>query len=687
MTDSSARTDLTADSSDMSPGTGPEGQSDPRRQAAAAYARALEHLRSVQQPKGALAGEVVWNPMLVCQYVVLCEILGRPVAPERARHIRRSLELQVRPDGGWGMHPDSASWLFHTTLAYVALRLLGAPADDPLAAGALRWIRAHGGVVAIPTWGRVWLAMLGMYPWASVQPILPEMWLLPDATPVHPRRLYNHMRLIYLGLSYVYGVRLQARPSARLTAIRDELYPEGYARVRFAEHRDEIAATDVYEAPGAGLRAAFAGMRALERFTPGLLRRRALARALEHIHFEFRSTDYVCLSPVNGLLFTLALHHSDPDHPELPRALQGLEYWVWEDDAEGMRICGARSDIWDTSFLLQALSEGPALPTARAIARDAANWLPRAQIHGDIPGGAEHYREPADGGWGFADERHPWPVSDCTAEALEALLSVQEHLSEGPGLPLERQRAAIRFVLRRQNEDGGFGSYEPRRGSMVLRHFNPAEIYGNCMLEYSYSECTASCVRGLAYVRARLGAAMGATLATEVDAAIRRGAEFMLQAQHPNGGWAGFWGVNFTYGTFFVVPALLASGTSPDHPAIRRAVQWLLGAQRPDGGWGESFEGVVQDRDIQLPPGEPSLVVQTAWAVLTLQATGPGDAGTQRAIDRGVAYLVARQSETGAWPSERATGVFFNTAVLDYLLYRQVFPTWALARHLGRTPA
>ena len=655
-----------------------------RERAAAAHARALEHLRGVQQPKGALAGEVVWNPMLVCQYVILCHIVGQPIAPERQRRIRRSLELQVRADGGWGMHPDSASWLFHTTLAYVCLRLLGAPADDPLAAGALRWIRGHGGVLAIPTWGRVWLAMLGMYPWSSVQPILPEMWLLPDATPVHPRRLYNHMRLIYLGLSYAYGVRLQAAPAPILGQIRDELYPEGYARVPFAAHRDEIAATDLFEAPGAGLRAAFAGMRALERFTPGLLRRRALARALEHIHFEFRSTDYVCLSPVNGLLFTLALFHSDPRHPELPRALRGLEYWVWEDEAEGMRICGARSDIWDTSFLLQALAEGPALPTARAIARDAAAWLPRAQIHGDIPGGAEHYREPADGGWGFADERHPWPVSDCTAEALEALLKVAGHLTEGPALSLDRQRAAIRFILRRQNDDGGFGSYEPRRGSMVLRHFNPAEIYGNCMLEYSYTECTASCVRGLAFARAHLGGGLGGALAAEVDAAVKRGAEFLLKAQHSNGGWAGFWGINFTYGTFFAVPALLAAGLSVHHPAIVRAVQWLLASQRGDGGWGESFEGVVQDRDIPLPPHEPSLAVQTAWAVLALLATRPEDPRALRAIDRGVAYLIARQAETGAWPPERASGVFFNTAVLDYLLYRQVFPTWALARYLGR---
>ena len=239
-------------------------------------------------------------------------------------------------------------------------------------------------------------------------------------------------------------------------------------------------------------------------------------------------------------------------------------------------------------------------------------------------------------------------------------------------------------MLRRQNEDGGFGSYEPRRGSLVLRHFNPAEIYGNCMLEYSYTECTASCVRGLAFARKHIGPALGEALGAQVDAAVRRGAEFLLAKQHKNGAWAGFWGINFTYGTFFAIPALLASGLSPHHPAIGRAVQWLLGAQRVDGGWGESFQGVVEDRDIALPPEEPSLVVQTAWAVLALMATGADDARVRRAVDRGVAYLLQRQGASGSWPEERATGVFFNTAVLDYRLYRQVFPTWALARYLGR---
>ena len=109
-------------------------------------------------------------------------------------------------------------------------------------------------------------------------------------------------------------------------------------------------------------------------------------------------------------------------------------------------------------------------------------------------------------------------------------------------------------------------------------------------------------------------------------------------------------------------------------------MRWLLTHQRPDGGWGESFEGMLDGSDVPLPEGEPSLVVQTAWALLALMELAPGE---RAAIDRGVAYLVERQRD-GTWPRERATGCFFNTAVLDYDLYRHTFPTWALARYLSR---
>lgn len=652
-----------------------------RDDVARAYAQAVTHLRDQQLDNGAFAGECVWNPMLVCQYVIVCHVTGREIPDARRRRVRLSLEQQVLPDGGWGMHVDSDAYLFHTTLAYVTLRLVGHGPDDPLVAGAARWIERHGGVYALPSWGRTWLAILGLYPWDAIQPILPELWLLPEASPMHPRRLYCHMRLIYLGMSYLYGARFVAPPSDVVEAIRSELYPEGYDPGRFEAHRHEIAKTDLFEAPNLGLRAAFGALRALERVSGPSLRDRALAAAMERIKFEFRSTGWVCLSPVNGQLFCLALFASDPQHPDLDAAMAGIEYWFWEDDDEGLRIAGARSDIWDTSFVLQALAEGPDLDEVHSIVARASTWLPTAQIQEEIVDGARHDRSPAYGGWGFANEHHPWPVSDCTAEALEALMRVEKAglAPDSARLHLGRKLAALEFILLRQNDDGGFGSYEPRRGSMLLRHFNPAEIYGNCMVEYSYTECTASCVRGLAWAARELGSDVPPDSARRIQDAVTRGVEFLLREQHTTGGWLGFWGINLTYGTFFAVSGLLAAGTAPTHPAIGRACRYLIKIQRPDGGWGESYRGMLEDAPVPLPPDEPSLVVQTAWAVLTLLAAAPHE---RDAIDRGIGFIVGHQTDEGGWPPEKATGVFFNTAVLDYRLYKLQFPLWALARYL-----
>ena len=237
---------------------------------AQAYAKALQALAARQQDNGAFAGEVIWNPMLVCQYVFVCHVIGHEIPQARRRLIRRSLEVQEYPGGGWGMlpvvhtgHPttprrfEGQAWLFHTTLGYVALRLLGVDADDPMCTRARAFIARQGGVFEIPTWGRIWLALLGLYPWTGSQPIMPELWLLPESAPMHPRRLYCHMRLTYLGLSYLYGCKLVAPDSPLLSAIRSELYPRGYDEDEFQRYTERVAATDLYEDPAPALKKIF----------------------------------------------------------------------------------------------------------------------------------------------------------------------------------------------------------------------------------------------------------------------------------------------------------------------------------------------------------------------------------------------------------------------------------------------
>src|SRR6185436_3494038 len=126
-------------------------------------------------------------------------------------------------------------------------------------------LRAHGGVKHIPSWGKFWLAMLNLYGWEGVNPIQPELWILPEWAPVHPRRMYNHTRLIYLGIGYLYGRRFTGKVTPIIEALRGELYEEPYESIDFAAHRHELAPTDVYVPPSTVLRAAYDALYAYEK--------------------------------------------------------------------------------------------------------------------------------------------------------------------------------------------------------------------------------------------------------------------------------------------------------------------------------------------------------------------------------------------------------------------------------------
>src|SRR5215475_7515387 len=230
-------------------------------------ARATDRLRALQRADGSFEGEVVWCPMILAQYVILRAFLRRPVAtPEAARMIRH-FEITRRPEGGWGLHAEAPSYVFVSTLAYVALRLLGVPADAPLTSQARRWLHAlPSGVLGIPSWGKFWLAMAGLYDYAGMNPCPPELFLLPARFPVHPDHLYCHTRYIYLAISFLYGARFRGELGPITAELRRELYRESYDAIEFAAYRHNIARTDLYVAPSRALRMAWNAMAAFERF-------------------------------------------------------------------------------------------------------------------------------------------------------------------------------------------------------------------------------------------------------------------------------------------------------------------------------------------------------------------------------------------------------------------------------------
>ena len=100
------------------------------------------------------------------------------------------------------------------------LRLLGVPAEDPQLQRARAWFLPHGGPLSSGSWGKFILAMLGLYEYRGLVPVPPELWLLPEALPLHPSKLWCHCRMVYLPMSWLYGRRVRATETPVLAAIR-----------------------------------------------------------------------------------------------------------------------------------------------------------------------------------------------------------------------------------------------------------------------------------------------------------------------------------------------------------------------------------------------------------------------------------------------------------------------------------
>jgi lanosterol synthase len=479
-----------------------------------------------------------------------------------------------------------------------------------------------------------------------------------------------------MGMATLYAERFQMPATGLTLALRDELYPEGYASVDFGSARHLLRPGDLFAPPTRILKLSYEALRAVDRVRTRASRAGVLDEFRRAIRWELSVSSHTSISPVSGVLNILALWFEDPRDPDVVKAIERFDCWIWEDDRDGLRVTGARSAIWDTGFALSALAAAaPHVDVEAAMVR-ASEFLRTQQIRKTFPDYAAKYRADPRGGYPFSFVWHGWPVSDCTAEAILGRLDVT-----GEGAPSDEDVAlAAGFILRSQGPDGGFGSYEAPRVPFSIEWLNPAEMFGDSMTEAGYVECTASCIAALA----RIAEARPHLLARDdlscIPDAITRGAASIRRQQYPEGSWPGAWAIQLVYGTWFGVRGLLAAGASPTDPAIRKACAWLKAQQRPDGGWGERPSHDART----YTPHDDGHVVQTAWALMMLcEAQDPDFAAAERAA----AFLARTQLGSGEWPKQDPVGIFFRTAALDYELYRSYFPVWALAEFESRRKA
>ncbi len=72
--------------------------------------------------------------------IIVYHVTGSKFEEGRAEAMLHYMRVHQQVDGGWGSHIEGASTMFGTVLNYVAMRLLGVPADDEVVVKARNFI-------------------------------------------------------------------------------------------------------------------------------------------------------------------------------------------------------------------------------------------------------------------------------------------------------------------------------------------------------------------------------------------------------------------------------------------------------------------------------------------------------------------------------------------------------------------
>jgi lanosterol synthase len=644
--------------------------------------RATDALLSGQLENGLWEGEFRWNGIATAQAAIVRCVTDQTLGEPETSAIITFFEGQQGADGGWPFNPDGPSSTYLTVMTYVALRLLGASPDRPSLCKARALLgKPQHAAAEIPTFGKIWLAVLGLYRYEDIYPALPEMVMMPRWVPLHPWRLNNFTRQMLLAVAYCTAVRLTLPLGPLGEEIGREIFGAGDPRRgRPGQYRSRVSVGDLRRPPGPAARLARFATVQLDRLLGSApfkrLRRRAVERCWDAMRAEWCFGGLVGPSPViTGLWLLVAFSREGPSR-FVADCLEGLEHWRWPDETGGLRYVGIRSSAWDTAFAVQALAEydlrGEAEATAMARAVDGlAKLQERDACTGHI---IALGRDPILGGWGFGAPTHRWPASDTTAEALCALMDAEPLRPSVAASDWEQRLAdGIDFILSRQDSNGGFSAWERRRGSLWLESLNTTEMFADCMIDQPCVECTGSALKALG--RYRTHRDHGRTV---VDQAIAAAYRYLAQQQRADGSFPSRWGIDGTYSAFFVSEGLTAVGRDLRDPVLSRLVDWLLAGQRADGGWSEAHPD-----DPKPSPDSPSRAEMTAWALLALLQLLPADA---EPVQKAVACLIRLQQSTGAWPATGTNGTFFSSGAIDYPLYRIYFPLWALCRYRRKMP-
>ncbi|RDD36321.1 Lanosterol synthase [Trichoplax sp. H2] len=643
---------------------------------------AMEFYKKLQTEDGHWSGDYGGPLFLMSGLIIVCHITQSGLTEYQKKEMIRYLKNVENTDtGGWGLHTAGPATVFGTATNYVAMRLLGADKDDPVMTRARRFLHSQGGAVGIPSWGKFWLSVLNVYEWDGMHSLLPEMWIMPQWMPAHPSTIWCHCRQVYLPMAYCYGIRFKAKEDDLIKALRKELYVQPYEKIDWPAQRNNIAAVDIYTPHSFLLDTAYVFIDFYESCHNSWIRKKALDELLDHVKADDRFTDCISIGPISKVINMLVRWIVDgPESDVFKRHVDRIPDYLWI-GRDGMKMQGTNgSQLWDCAFAVQAFAEAGAanLPSMKSCMQKAYEFLKVTQIPDNPPEYKKYYRQMNKGAFPFSTRECGWIVADCTAEGLKAVLAIHESCDfVKDRISEEKLYHSVDVLLDMRNEDGGFATYETKRGGKLLELLNPSEVFGDIMIDYTYCECTSAVMLGLIKFQKFYPSYRD----TEVKETLQNGLNYIKRIQRPDGSWEGSWAICFTYGTWFGLEAFAAMGYKYENGEaneyVKKACRFLVSKQKKDGGWGEDYKSCEQRQYVEA---SESQIINTCWALLGLLAVRYPD---KAVIDKGINVIVKAQKANGDWPQELISGIFNKSCAIHYESYRNIFPIWTLARYEG----
>ncbi len=617
--------------------------------------RSQGYLLKQQRPEGYWVGELMVDATLVADTLAYHHWNGKVDKEWQRKAVNHIFSMQL-PDGGWNIYYGGPAEVNATIKAYLALKLAGVPVTD------WRMLRARevalnlGGVPRMNTFSKLYLALLGLFPWEYVPTIPCEVILIGKWFYVNFNEMSSWSRSMLVPLAIINHFK-PTRPLKKGFNL-NELYPEGI------HERDLALAPDPERLTWRNF---FLWLDRVHKFAEWFaqhhihpFRKRALKKAEEWMLERFEGSDGLAAifpAMLNSLIALKTLGYPD-DHPEVQRAEHELKKLEHETE-HSVRIEPCFSPVWDTAIVEICLHES-GVPGDHPALKKASQWLMDREIRfrGDW-----HYKNPAKvdpSGWVFEFANKWNPDVDDTAMVLLALRKVPTDDRQKRDECFQR---GLNWMLSFQCKDGGWASFDKDCTKGVLEKVPFADH--NAMLDPECADITARILELLGYESYSLD-----------HPQVQKGLRFVREHQEEDGSWYGRWGVNYIYGTWQVLRGMRALNLDMNQSWLVKARDWLESVQHEDGGWGERCN--TYDDPVFKGQG-PSTASQTAWAVMGLCAF---DDPYRPSIQRGIEYLVSTQNPDGSWTEHETTGTGFpKVFYLKYDMYRNSWPLLALATY------